>query len=103
MGYTSVLLRCPDALYAWYEAHLTPAQTVEQAMLHVLRTWQQMSPAGRENDVQHMAWLNKRLAELAPPPGPPSPLPEPARALPAVRKGTGAKYRKKNNRRRVRR
>lgn len=37
MIYTSVLLRCSDALHAWYEEHLAPGRTVEQAMLAALQ------------------------------------------------------------------
>jgi hypothetical protein len=87
MPHTSVILRCPEAMYAWFEAQLPPGGTVEQAMLAVLTDWYVMACASRENAARAAALADSRQAQ-APPESVPVPTraPQPRHRQPARRR-----------------
>lgn len=107
MWHTSVLLRCPDELYTWFEERLT-AGTVEQAMLAALSDWQQMQTSAQATEAQRRVVITTRLGSifgeiLSPLPSSPAPAPPVAHLLPVMPQGREAKRRHQGGRRRNRR
>lgn len=84
--YTTVLLRCPAPLYAWFEEQ-HPRGSVEQAMLAVLTDWQEIATSVKGHTAENYRRLAHELGVMpaasvpqAPPAPPPPPPPVRQRA-----------------------